>query len=156
MNKLDEVQYMPLVLILHVEEDNQHILINRDNYQQIDPRLIFTCRYSENLNIIQNEIDPILLRICSIHNDLGDRFVIENKKNKNVNENDIDLIDKYFPFNINIACIGRFRQGKSTGVNEILQEYKAKESSIGTTQTKNLTFYQVKGKPIRVLDIPGF
>ena len=156
MNRLDEVQYMPLVLILYVEEGNQQIQINRDNYQQIDPRLIFTCRYSENLEKIQNEIDPILLRICSIHNDLGDRFVIENNKNKNINENDIDLIEKYFPFNINIACIGRFRQGKSTGVNEILQEYKAKESSNGTSQTKNLTFYQVKGKPIRVLDIPGF
>ena len=36
------------------------------------------------------------LRICSIHNDLGDRFVIENKKNKNIKENYIDLIEKIF------------------------------------------------------------
>jgi GTP-binding protein EngB required for normal cell division len=57
---------------------------------------------------------------------------------------------------LNIACIGRFGQGKSTGVNEILQEYKAPESSKGCSQTKNLTFYQVENAPVRILDIPGF
>ena len=39
------------------------------------------------------------------------------------------LVDKYFLFNINIACIGRYGHGKSTEANEILGEYKAKESS---------------------------
>jgi len=154
MNKLDEVQYMPLVLLLYLEECENKLEIDTDRFQQIDPRLIFTNRYSEDPEIIKNEIDPILLRFCSIHNDLGDRFIIGNEKNNN--ENGIDLVDKYFPFNINLACIGRFRQGKSTGVNAILGEYKAKESSKGCSQTKNLTFYQVKRKPIRVLDIPGF
>ena len=153
-NKLDEVQYMPLVLLLCTGEYEKKLDINSDDYQRIDPRLIFIHRYSEDPKIIENEIDPILLRFCSIHNDLGDRFIIGNEKNNN--ENGIDLVDKYFPFNINIACIGRYRQGKSTGVNEILGEYKAKESSKGSSQTKNLTFYQVKGKPIRILDIPGF
>ena len=154
MNKLDEVQYMPLVLLLHLEECENKLEIDTNRFQQIDPRLIFTNRYSEDPEIIKREIDPILLRFCSIHNDLGDRFIIGNEKNNN--ENGIDLVDKYFPFNINLACIGRFRQGKSTGVNAILREYKAKESSKGCSQTKNLTFYQVKEKPIRVLDIPGF
>ena len=154
INKLDEVQYMPLILLLYVEECEKKIEVDTNKYQRIDPRLIFTNRYSEDAKIIEKEIDPILLRFCSIHNDLGDRFIIGNEKNNN--ENGIDLIDKYFPFNINIACIGRFRQGKSTGVNEILQEYKAKENSKGCSRTKNLTFYQVKGKPIRVLDVPGF
>ena len=57
---------------------------------------------------------------------------------------------------MNIACIGRFGQGKSTGVNEILKEYKAPESSKGCSQTKSLTFYQVENAPVRILDIPGF
>ena len=57
---------------------------------------------------------------------------------------------------MNIACIGRIGQGKSTGVNSILKTYKAKESTKGGTQTKNLTFYQVNNQPIRILDIPGF
>ena len=154
MEQLDEVQYMPLVLLLYTVEIEQKLEFDRECYHQIDPRLIFTHRFSDDPEVILKEIDPILLRFCSIHNDLGDRFIIGNPEENN--ENGIDLIEKYFPFNINIACIGRFRQGKSTGVNEILQEYKAKESSIGCWQTKNLSYYQVKGKPIRVLDIPGF
>ena len=38
----------------------------------------------------------------------------------------------------------------------LLNEYKAKESSKGSSQTKQLTYYQVSNQPIRVLDIPGF
>ena len=87
---------------------------------------------------IEEKIFPKLLRICSIHNELGDRFnYIEGDK---VIE-EYDLIEQYYPFNINIACIGRFGQGKSTGVNAILKDYKAKESSKGSSQTKELTFY---------------
>lgn len=67
-----------------------------------------------------------------------------------------DLIEQYYPFNINIACIGRFGQGKSTGVNTILKEYKAKESSKGSSQTKELSFCQAYKCSVRVLDIPGF
>ena len=93
-----------------------------------------------------------MLRFCSIHNELGDVFSVEEGKN----EQKIDLIERAFPFNLNIACIGRFGQGKSTGVNQILGEYKAKESNKGCSQTKNFTFYQVKNKPIRILDVPGF
>ena len=69
---------------------------------------------------------------------------------------DYDLIKNYFPFNVNIVCIGRFGQGKSTGVNTILQEYKAKESSTGSSQTKHLTFCQQTDCPVRILDIPCF
>jgi GTP-binding protein EngB required for normal cell division len=154
MNKLEEVQYMPLVLLLHTDNHEQKLTIDTNEYKQIDQRLIFIHKFSEDSETIEKEIDPILLRFCSIHNDLGDRFVIGNQEKNN--ENNFDLVDKYFPFNINIACIGRFRQGKSTGVNMILKEYKAKESSKGCSQTKNLSYYQVRGKPIRILDIPGF
>ena len=154
MNKLEEVQYMPLVLLLHTDNHEQKLTIDTNEYKQIDQRLIFIHKFSEDSETIEKEIDPLLLRFCSIHNDLGDRFVIGNQEKNN--ENNFDLVDKYFPFNINIACIGRFRQGKSTGVNMILKEYKAKESSKGCSQTKNLSFYQVRGKPIRILDIPGF
>lgn len=37
-----------------------------------------------------------------------------------------------------------------------MQEYKAKESSTGSSQTKHLTFYQQSNYPVRILDIPGF
>ena len=151
MDHLEETYYMPLVLLLYENEieDEKEIEIDNDKYSNIDPRLIFIERYEENRSLIEDRIEPILIRFCSIHNELGDRFTINNKE-------DYDLINNYFPFNLNIACVGRFGQGKSTGVNAILQEYKAKESSKGSSQTKSLTFYQVSNEPIRILDIPGF
>ena len=154
MNNLEETKYMPLVLFL-IENYNVNqtkINIDSEEYMYIDTRLLFTAPYSEDENFIKDEIDPILLRICSIHNELGDRFSV----GVGDNEDNYDLIKNYYPFNVNIACIGRFGQGKSTGVNAILQEYKAKESSNGSSQTKHLTFYQVTNYPVRLLDIPGF
>lgn len=148
INRLGETQYMPLVLFLVSNANSMQLKIDK-KFKRIDPRLILVTKYDEyNLENIKAN----LLRFCSIHNELGDQFTIgEGDKSETY-----DLIDYYFPFNINIACIGRFGQGKSTGVNVLLNEYKAKESSKGSSQTKELTYYQVTDQPIRLLDIPGF
>ena len=157
LNKLNEVDpqseinNFPLVLILTTENSTEKLKIDTEKYKNIDPRLLFVANYTENPEKME-EIYKLLLRICSIHNELGDNFCVGNENNGE----EFDLIEKNFPFNLNIACIGRFGQGKSTGVNALLQEYKAKESNKGSSQTKNLTFYQVKNSPIRILDIPGF
>ena len=155
MNELRVQQYMPLVLFLTEESNNNKIIIN-PKYNKIDPRTIFVEIFSDDISSYQkneyNKIKKTILRFCSIHNELGDRFTIGEKENAQ----DYDLIENYFPFNLNIACIGRIGQGKSTGVNSLLKSYKAKESKKGGSQTKNLTFYQVDNKPIRILDIPGF
>ena len=151
VNALGQIQYMPIVLFLLENNFSTNIKLSLDEkvYKRIEPRLIMITKYDEKN---PKNIEPLLLRFCSIHNELGDRFTIgEGDKRE-----DYDLIDHYYPFNINIACIGRFGQGKSTGVNVILNEYKAKESAKGSSQTKELTFYQVKNQPIRLLDIPGF
>ena len=156
MNKLRESHYMPLVLFLSVETPANNKIIIDSKFKKIDPRTIFLEKYSENINSYNNdeynEIKKTIRRFCSIHNELGDRFTIGEKNNSQ----DYDLIENYFPFNLNIACIGRIGQGKSTGVNSILKSYKAKESKKGGAQTKSLTFYQVNNQPIRILDIPGF
>ena len=155
MNQLREQQYMPLVFFLTEESNNNQIKIN-EKYKKIDPRTIFVEKFSDDnpsyRNNEYNKIKKIILRFCSINNELGDRFTIGEKENAQ----DYDLIENYFPFNLNIACIGRIGQGKSTGVNSLLKSYKAKESKNGGTQTKHLTFYQVDNKPVRILDIPGF
>ena len=153
-NELEETKFMPLILFLveNYDEHNQTINYDRENNIYIDPRLFFIAQFSDDEKYIKEFIDPILYRICSIHNELGDRFTVGEGKDAE----DYDLIKNYFPFNVNIACIGRFGQGKSTGVNAILQEYKAKESSTGSSQTKHLTFYQQSNYPVRILDIPGF
>ena len=152
MNELS-IQFMPLVLILTNENSNKEIFIDSKKYEQIDKRFFFIENYTEDPDEIEEKIVPIILRFCSIHNELGDEFSL-NKGEKD--EEKFDLIERAFPFNLNMVCIGRFGQGKSTGVNQILQEYKAKESNKGCSQTKNITFYQVKNKPIRILDVPGF
>ena len=151
MNYLGQIQYMPLMLILLENNYSKDLELKIDTikYKRIDPRLIFITEYDEQK---PKKIESILIRFCSIHNELGDRFTV----GKGDKAEDYDLINDYFPFNINIACIGRFGQGKSTGVNQILNEYKAKESSKGSSQTRELTFYQVSRQPIRILDIPGF
>ena len=151
INPLSQTYYMPLVLIL-TEDSHQKLEIDTDEYDDIDPRLFFVAKYTEEPERLEKEIFPLLLRFCSFHNELGDIFSV-GKEN---NEERFDLIEKNFPFNLNIACVGRIGQGKSTGVNALLNEYKAKESELGASQTKNLTFYQVKNYPIRILDIPGF
>ena len=150
INELDSYQYVPLVLLLTSDYSNNKIKIDTEKYEHVDPRLFFVEKYTEDPQLIEDKIIPILLRFCSIHNELGDVFDLEEGKEK------IDLIERAFPFNLIIACIGRFGQGKSTGVNQILGEYKAKESNKGCSQTKNITLYQVKNKPIKILDIPGF
>ena len=152
INNLSQTYYMPLVLLLTVNNSNQKLKIDTEEYDNIDPRLFFVAEYTEEPEILKKKIYPLFLRFCSILNELGDTFCV-GKGNK---EENFDLIEKNFPFNLNIACMGRFGQGKSTGVNALLKEYKAKESNKGSSQTKNLTFYQVKNYPIRVLDIPGF
>jgi len=151
VNALGQVQYMPIVLFLLENDFSTNIKLSLDEkvYKRIEPRLIMITKYDEKN---PKNIEPLLLRFCSIHNELGDRFTVGEGKNAE----DYDLIEYYYPFNINIACIGRFGQGKSTGVNVLLNEYKAKESAKGCSQTKVLTFYQVKNQPIRLLDIPGF
>ena len=124
MNDLREQQYMPLVLFLIEESNNNKININ-PKYKKIDPRTIFVEKFSDDnpsyRNNEYNKIKKIILRFCSIHNELGDRFTIGEKENAQ----DYDLIENYFPFNLNIACIGRIGQGKSTGVNSLLKSYKA-------------------------------
>jgi GTP-binding protein EngB required for normal cell division len=151
VNSLGQIQYMPIVLFLLENNFSTNIKLSIDEkkYKRVEPRLIIVTKFDEEN---PNNIELLLLRFCSIHNELGDRFTVGEGNDAE----DYDLIDNYFPFNINIACIGRFGQGKSTGVNVILNEYKAKESAKGSSQTKQLTFYQVLNQPIRLLDIPGF
>ena len=145
---------MPIVLFLLVD-GKKEINIDETKYKRINPSLIISKKYSENKKFYEDNgnMKYLLYRFCSIHNELGEFFSI-GKDNNTIIDYDLNL--RYFPFNINLCCIGRFGKGKSTGVNVLLNEYKAKESSRGNSQTQKLTYYQVSNAPIRILDIPGF
>ena len=163
--KLKRPHFMPVVLFLVDNFDvNNKIIPSESIYPNINPKNILTSSFISNKEYIfssknneltykgKNQIknlEDILLRVCSYSNDLGDFFMINNEIKYN-------LAGKNFQYYLNICCIGRFGKGKSTCVNCILGEQKARESKSGATTTNKISLYQVYNQPIKVYDIPGF
>jgi GTP-binding protein EngB required for normal cell division len=176
INNINREHYMPMVLFLFDEYDetaldytSKKVVPDEKLYPKIDKRMIFTEGFKEikSFNILRIEKKPldeniikkvskikrILIRFCSYHNELGDYFKIINSSGNEIN---YSLIEKEYDFTSNFCCIGRFGKGKSTGVNCLLGEKKAKESRSGTATTKKINYYFVKNCPIKIIDIPGF
>ena len=164
VNKINRVQYIPMILFLSDnfdDKDKNFINLKKKvykgiikRYNNLDKRMIFFEKFE---NDVHNEekmkkIKNILLRFCSYYNELGDRFSL----GQGDKEIFYDLTEDNFPFTINIGCIGRFGKGKSTGVNFLLGEKKAKENKSGTSVTSKINFYHVSHFPIKIYDIPGF
>ena len=179
INDINRIHYMPMVLFLLDEYDENNfdyfdkkIVPDNKLYPKIDPRMIFTQGFNDikifvnylmskpnNTHLsekIQRNIKKFkrtLLRFCSYHNELGDYFELINSQNQILR---YDLISKKYEMTYSFCCIGRFGKGKSTGVNCLLGEKKAKESRSGTATTKKINYYYVKNSPIKIIDIPGF
>ena len=163
MDKLNRRQYIPPILFLSDNfEENDPTFINLkfkvfkniiSRYKNIDKRMVYFEKFiDENNEEKLKKIKNILLRFCSYYNELGDRFSIgEGDK-----EICYDLTEENFPFTVNIACIGRFGKGKSTGTNFLIGEKRAKENKSGTSVTSKINFYHVPHFPIKIYDIPGF
>ena len=163
MDKLNRRHYIPPILFLsdYFEENDQNFIKTKfkvykniiSRYKNIDKRMIYFEKFvDENNEEKLTKIKNILLRFCSYFNELGDRFSIgEGDK-----EICYDLTEENFPFTINIACIGRFGKGKSTGTNFLIGEKRAKENKSGTSVTSKINFYHVPHFPIKIYDIPGF
>lgn len=139
---LAQIQYIPIILFLL----EYKLSIDEKEYKRNEQRLIIVIKIWQKK---PKNILPLLLRLYRIHNESGDRFTIHEGEERE----DYDLIDYYYNFNINIVCIDRLGQGKSTEVNVILNEWKAKEKGKRSSQTKELAFYQLNNEPIRILDI---
>ena len=170
MEELKRPHYMPLVLFLSDQfygKLKDKIIPDKNLYPNIIPDTIYTASFVDNKEYLfesefkeltkkgENKMEiikNILIRFCSYHNDLGDRFSI-GEGNKAIN---YDLTEKNYNFTLNICCIGRFGKGKSTCVNCLLGETKAKESKSGASTTKKISCYQVSDQPIKIYDIPGF
>ena len=164
VNKINRAQYIPMILFLldnFDEKDENYINLKNKVYKEIimrynniDKRMVFLEKYVQDFQDEEKmkKIRNILLRFCSYYNELSDRFSI----GQGDKEIFYDLTEDNFPFTINIGCIGRFGKGKSTGVNILLGEKKAKENKSGTSVTTKINFYHVSHFPLKIYDIPGF
>jgi len=176
INNISREHYMPMVLFLldEYDEDNfdftlKKIIPNSEKYPKVDKRMIYTEGFKNIITYVNyiinkktpneklvkkiNKIKKILIRFCSYHNELGDYFKLINSSGGEIIYN---LIERKYDYTSNFCCIGRFGKGKSTGVNCLLGEKKAKESRSGTATTKKINYYYVKNCPIKIIDIPGF
>ena len=88
VNSLNREHYVPLILFLcNSFEQNGHNNFNFDEnkYPKIDKRMIFFEKYEadnsneEKMRKIKNRLE----RVCSYHNELGDRFTIGSDENTN-------------------------------------------------------------------------
>ena len=164
VNKINRTQYIPMILFLadNYNENDKTILNLKtkiysgiiSRYNNLDHRMIFFEKYQEEVYDEEkmNKIKNTLLSFCSYYNELSDRFSI----GQGDKEIFYDLTEDNFPFTINIGCIGRFGKGKSTAVNFLLGEKKAKENRSGTSATSKINFYHVSHFPVKIYDIPGF
>ena len=164
INKINRLQYIPMILFLldNFDENDINYIKSKNKiykdiikrYTNLDKRMIFFEKFEQDFQDEEKlkKIRNILLRFCSYFNELSDRFSI----GQGDKEIFYDLTEDNFPFTINIGCIGRFGKGKSTGVNFLLGEKKAKENKSGTSVTTKINFYHVSHFPLKIYDIPGF
>jgi GTP-binding protein EngB required for normal cell division len=131
------------MIFTHGFNDIKNYINLRKNKKTLDDKL--------NKRVIR--LRKILIRFCSYHNELGDYFKIINSEGLIISYN---LIEKKYDETSNFCCIGRFGKGKSTGVNCLIGEKKAKESRSGTATTTKINYYYSKFSPIKIIDIPGF
>ena len=136
---------MPLTLFLYKKKFN----INFADYPEIDPRII----YFEKLSNIENFKEIKLSQMLkNIYNKCGDKLQIGTNRYLF----NYDLIDNSFSFHLNILCIDKYHQGKSTCLNYIIGKLKTREIESGVSQTKKINTYEVNQYPIKIYDFPGF
>ena len=166
-DKIDEVidscYNLPFFIFLTKDEKSKNEL---DKYLDqeiikkkinIDKRNIssFISPLNNDLKKIEKEtniklIERKILTIFSYFFELGDDFTIDNKKYKLYDEFD----ENYYP--INILILGKTQVGKSTFINNLLKEKRAKEGGDGSSVSKEQISYHINGIPLIVNDIEGF
>ena len=148
----------PFLILLSQDESDKKKVINFFNKEEIqniglDQRNIsyFISPINSNNNEKNEEmIKQKIFKIFSYFYELGDAFEYKKKPfilYKRTKE-------KYY--SINMLILGRSQVGKSTFINTLLGEKKAKEGGRGFSITKNQLTYHLDDIPLEINDIEGF
>ena len=150
--------YCPFIIFIFEEEDSPgkelEKIVPDIKISEISPSKVFTLKFKKDETYSLLNIFPILLRICSYYNDLGDRIVIWHKNSEY--PIDYNLIDSEFNSYINIFCLGKTGTGKSTFLNKFFGEKRSKQGGTRLSTTKKIVRFGIDKVPIRIYDIPGF
>ena len=146
-NILDEngEYYHPFIIFLTKED----IDIDYDECYNLDKKKIFFLPPPEDEASLSEFIFK-LIQCCSYYNELGDYFEINGYPYQVINDN------INYPTFLNILVLGRSQSGKSTFINLLLNEKRAKEggNNCGCSQKDNI--YKLLNYPIRIYDTVGF
>ena len=150
--------YCPFIIFIFEEEDSPgkelEKIVPDIKISEISPSKVFTLKFKKDETYSLLNIFPILLRICSYYNDLGDRIVIWHKNSEY--PIDYNLIDSEFNSYINIFCLGKTGTGKSTFLNKFFGEKRSKQGGTRLSTTKKIVRFGIDKVPIRIYDSPGF
>ena len=139
-------------------ENEKEIDKNNFSYFEFQPDLHYNEANkdkSEPLNSLSIKIIKKFIHIFSYYNELGDEFLEEiNKQNNNIfsNISDNNGENKY---RINIICIGKSQRGKSSFINYLLKEKRAKEGGLGCSCTTKILKYKLDNIPLNIYDTIG-
>jgi len=140
----------PFIILLGEDESNKNKIVSFINREiqniGIDKRNISFFTKIKEKEMVRNKI----LKIFSYFYERGDEFEHKKKKFKLYKMTE----EKYYP--INFIILGRTQVGKSTFINTLLGEKRAKEGGKGSSITQNQLIYHLDNIPLEINDIEGF
>jgi len=140
----------PFIILLGEDESNKNKIVSFINREiqniGIDKRNISFFTKIKEKEMVRNKI----LKIFSYFYERGDEFEYQKKKFKLYKMTE----EKYYP--INFIILGRTQVGKSTFINTLLGEKRAKEGGKGSSITQNQLIYHLDNIPLEINDIEGF
>ena len=152
-DNISEYNFPFLIFLVQNEEDKNDLEKEFLQYKIIDKRNIsFFISPLKNDSSKEKNIDLIKMKIYKIYSyfyGLGDELNI-GKKIKLYKESEEGLIP------VNTLVIGRTQVGKSTFINTILKEKRAKEGNNSSSETEKLLTYHIDQVPLLINDIEGF
>lgn len=144
-NISQQISSQPFILYL-TKEDNPKIetLYEYITNDFLDKRTLFALKYPDLADDINSQLVlDCLFKFRNYYNELGDLFEMRKE---------IILTDY---FKMNILICGKSGTGKSTFINKILEERKAKEGG-GLSITHKIIRFSHPNFPLNFLDTPGF